>query len=1264
MKGMEETGYAAGLQGMEEGLPESQGAYLSIFENIPVGLIIVDGDGWIQRVNLQFLRLAGFQTREEIEMKYRWIEFLLPEEVEWFHQLVLGDHSARRDPVEFRFVDRVGGQIHSLVAASAIDSAERQVISVFDISDQKHAQQIYKHLAEKMAVLHAISTAGSEVNSVDELIDRATEALEGLFHPGHCSVLLVNPEKQTIQLHPSYRGAIPNKSEIPIDQGITGWVIATGRTRRVDDTMLSSEYISPGEATMRSEICAPLRLGATVIGVVDVEAIPANAFTADDEDLITTFAVQLATAIDRLRSRKAEHHLAEQLAAIDEVSREIASASHDLEKVYVTIHHAVAKLMPSESFTLTLYDAVHEEIIGVYLYDRNGRYPAMRIPAGQGMTGLVIRSGQPLYIEEMDDVDGTIPILRFGSPERIHSALTVPLKLGKTTIGAMSTQSYRPRAFSRDDLHMLTLLSSHIAIALQNARLFAESNRQLMMFENMFDAIIVTDLQTQKILYWNQAACSMYGYTREEAIGQSINILHNPEDIPSFEENLTEEIQKNGRWAGEKVFVRKDGSQGLSEIIALPIYDDQGRMVFTIGVNRDITQRKQTEQALQKNEALLRLMLDSLPVGVWIADKRGQVFQANPAASQIWGSDSATQSHQIQEFKGWWPKTGEQISKEDWASSRAIQKGETSLNEEIDILAFDGTRKTILNSAIPILDEQKNIQGAIIVNQDMTGEKRREREREAILTVSAALRSASTRDEMVTIVCQQLDDLLAVDGIAILVQRVEPAQPGSLEVGAASGCWSSQVGKTIEQDQSSYQALDPAHLKLVNFQFENSLPNPGLPTAENDVLVEVPLETRDGVLGAVWMVKKAEFSSLEVSVTTAVADITANALHRLALFERTSRYAEQMRVVSEIGHTLAERMDLPGIYSKLAEGVLKLYADSAAVIIALYNAETETIHCTYGLVDGKVINPLELPPIPLVSSRQGQQSEVVRRRAPVIATDLKKTANTKGNNSDHKSEITQSALFVPMLSRGKVLGVLQIQSHIPNRFTQEDANLLGLVANTAAVAIENARLFSELQHSHSELSLAYDSTLEGWAHALELRDQETKDHSQRVVDYTLRLGQRLGIPETDLIHVRRGALLHDIGKMGISDQILNKPGSLSEEEWARMRQHPVFAYEMLKSIGYLRPALDIPYCHHEKWDGSGYPRNLAGEQIPLAARIFAVVDVWDALISDRPYRPAWTPEQALAYIAVQAGKHFDPQVVAAFLDMIHKGDFANDRFPI
>ena len=191
-----------------------------------------------------------------------------------------------------------------------------------------------------------------------------------------------------------------------------------------------------------------------------------------------------------------------------------------------------------------------------------------------------------------------------------------------------------------------------------------------------------------------------------------------------------------------------------------------------------------------------------------------------------------------------------------------------------------------------------------------------------------------------------------------------------------------------------------------------------------------------------------------------------------------------------------------------------------------------------------------------------------------------------------------------------------------------------------------------LRNAHSELERAYDATIEGWSRVLDLRDKETQGHSVRVTEMTLRVARKLGMSEEEFVHVRRGALLHDIGKMGIPDNILLKPGPLTDEEWQIMRLHPTYAYHMLSPIPYLKAALDIPYNHHEKWDGTGYPRGLKGNEIPLAARIFAIVDVWDALRSDRPYRKAWSKQKVCQHISSLSGIHFDPKLVDVFLQIV------------
>ncbi len=216
----------------------------------------------------------------------------------------------------------------------------------------------------------------------------------------------------------------------------------------------------------------------------------------------------------------------------------------------------------------------------------------------------------------------------------------------------------------------------------------------------------------------------------------------------------------------------------------------------------------------------------------------------------------------------------------------------------------------------------------------------------------------------------------------------------------------------------------------------------------------------------------------------------------------------------------------------------------------------------------------------------------------------------------------------------------------------EMTRLPGLADVTLQLAWENGvQLLQELQQSNSELDLVIDSVIEAWSRALELHDDQKVGHNQRVANITLQLAKAVGISDSELVHIRRGALLHDVGKIGIPKSILYKRGPYTTEEWSVMRQHPVYAYQMLSPIKVLLPALDIPYCHRERWNGSGYPRGLVGEEIPIAARIFAVVDVWDILCMDRPYRKAWPKDKAYLYLLTHAGRQFDSRIVDAFFTL-------------
>jgi HD-GYP domain-containing protein (c-di-GMP phosphodiesterase class II) len=236
---------------------------------------------------------------------------------------------------------------------------------------------------------------------------------------------------------------------------------------------------------------------------------------------------------------------------------------------------------------------------------------------------------------------------------------------------------------------------------------------------------------------------------------------------------------------------------------------------------------------------------------------------------------------------------------------------------------------------------------------------------------------------------------------------------------------------------------------------------------------------------------------------------------------------------------------------------------------------------------------------------------------------------------------------------GQVKGVLEIFNRTPLSPDPEWENFRDMLAGQAVIAIDIAELISSLQRKNDQLERAYEETIEGWARAMELRDKVTEGHIRRVTDMTLDLARAAGIPEAEIVHIRRGALLHDIGKMMFRDEILFKKEPLTAEEWDEIKKHPDTARDLLARIEYLRPALDIPYSHHERWDGSGYPRGLRGEEIPIAARIFSIVDVYEALqAGDRPYRPeGWDHERILDYLKEQSGKMFDPKLVQLFLSI-------------
>lgn len=376
-------------------------------------------------------------------------------------------------------------------------------------------------------------------------------------------------------------------------------------------------------------------------------------------------------------------------------------------------------------------------------------------------------------------------------------------------------------------------------------------------------------------------------------------------------------------------------------------------------------------------------------------------------------------------------------------------------------------------------------------------------------------------------------------------------------------------------------------------------------------------------------------------LSNANAQLLVEVHERTVAEERLSSQLRQRDALRQIDAAIASSFDLRVTLNILLDQVTSELRVHAASILLLQPGSTRL---EYAFGRGFRSRPRQLAGHEF---SRGPAGRALRERKTIRLQPLLHTEDAPLPEEVLLEEAFVAYAAVPLLVKGSVVGVIEIYNRTPLQEDDAQDAFLHALAGQAAIAIDSAHLFEALQQSNVELLDAYETTLEGWSKALDLRDKETEGHSMRVTDMTEALARKLSVPAADMVHIRRGALLHDIGKLGVPDAILRKPGPLDMEELQIMRQHPLYAYEWLSSIAFLRPALDIPYAHHEKWDGSGYPMGLKGTQIPLSARIFAVADVWDALRSERPYHRPMSQQQCYAHIRAASGTHFDPDIVNA-----------------
>jgi len=766
------------------------------------------------------------------------------------------------------------------------------------------------------------------------------------------------------------------------------------------------------------------------------------------------------------------------------------------------------------------------------------------------------------------------------------------------------------------------------------------------------DAVISTD-ESGRVVVMNPVAERLTGWPESEARGRPLDQVFrivNEETHQAVEDPVTR-ILREGIVIGlgnHTLLLGRDGREHPIADAGAPIRARDGRLTGVVLVFRDQTEERRERRAAEEARALAEGIVATAREALLVLDAALRVVVANRSFCRLFQvSPEQTVGRLVYELghRQWDIPALRRLLEE-------ILPRNTSFEDFEVVHEFPQIgRRTMLLNARRLHHETAGPRLILLAIEDVTARRRAEadlrrrvRELEALQRVVAALRTAQTVEEALPML---LDETLAVfetDSGSIMLYRPEDQRlhPALLrgwfrslhESPLAPG---EGIAGTVFATGRPHRSADFARDPLLRPGLGERIP-PGRGGAC------VPIRAEAETVGVLFVSVPAarEATAEDLALLTSMAEMAGAALHRMRLYEAALRRLSHLQALRAVDRAIVGSLDLRVTLGILLEQVItQLGFDAAGVLL---------VAPPLGLLEPAASRGFRTPAYQEGRLRigEGVAGRAALERRPVIITDpAEAPAYTRAALLE--VEGFQTHFAVPLIAKAQVKGVLEGFHRRAVAPAEEWLDLLDTLAGQGALAIDNAQLFEGAQRSNLELTLAYDATIEGWARALDLRDRETEDHTRRVTETTLRLARMLGVPAEEMVHVRRGAVLHDIGKMGVPDAILLKPGPLSEEEWAVMRRHPQLAYELLWPIPFLRPALDIPYAHHERWDGSGYPRGLKGEAIPLAARIFAVVDVFDALTSPRPYRPAWSREQALAYIREQAGRQFDPRVVEAFL---------------
>ena len=1180
--------------------------------------------------------------------------------------------------------------VASTVKLKTLDDERRRLVEE-NRHYQKNLEVLVEQRTEDLTLINTINNAVNRGVELSALLKLLAEEVKRVFNSKSTTVYLYNQEQKYLEMPyialgpevveqiEKHIGTTLPAVRIPVEEGslaeellhsdgpclindaetIQKWMLEFTRSNNLSEKsrLIIRNLILQNFKLedIQSLIAIPMMSAGELIGLMDFSCH--EPFTEEDTKRVAGVSGQVTTAITSLKAEKEKARSRKLLLTLSQAAPAVQRANNDVE-IFSAIGEQVGK-MGFEITVFTLSDD-KKQLAMSYHHLKPGLVRTIEKLTKQsakdysfplkpeGYYHKIITNNKTQFSHlELEPIEESLPRLLRPLANQImelfgkQQSIIAPLAVRGEVKGLLS---FSGSDLTESDIPAVTTFANQAAIALEKTRLIDEA-QELAAFnesivQSMAEGIVLQDTEGF-FTFVNPAAVSMLGYTAEEWAG-----MHWKKIVPPDQQYIIQSAEER-RIRGESDnyeldLIDKDGQQISVLLSGSPRFDAEGHFEGTIGVFTDITERKREKENILRYS---RIFEDSLNE-IYLFEKDTLKFtQVNSAGQDNLG-------YIMEELGELTPidiKPG--ITAESFAKLiEPLRKGESErIVFETVHKRKDGSLYEVEVHLQLLHHEDEALFAAIVL--DITERKRAEKELkeythqlETLNTTTAALSTSLKLDHLLELILDQISKVLPFDSGAVFLM-----EEGELRVVIDRGINPSTKGNIFPGGNELFQEVKRTSNPVIvsNTKDDPRFQNWG--ESENVASwMGVPLIVRDTLIGFLTLdsFQLNVFSDEHADLTQTFASQAAQAIENARLFNETNQRLKQMAALRKIDQAITGSFDLEVTLNIILDNLLaQLNVDAAAVLS--YQPDLQTLQFAQGR--GFKTSALQSADMRL---GEGFAGEVGLQRDHVFIPDLNQVEGKFKEWPGFREEGFSAYYGLPLIAKGKLVGVLETFQRSPLNPGDDWVNYLQTLANQAAIAIDNITLFDELQRANVDLTLAYDATIEGWAHALELKDMETEGHSRRVVALTMDMARRMGVRGGKLGHIRRGALLHDIGKMGIPDGILQKNGKLTDEEWQIMHQHPVYAYEWLSAIQYLRPALEIPYAHHEKWDGTGYPRGMEGEQIPLAARIFAIVDVWDALRSDRPYRKAWDKEKTLAHIKEGSGTHFDPRVVDAFIDMI------------